>query len=39
EAGAVTVENFKAVVNPEKCTGCNKCVEACPQGCISSFIV
>ena len=35
EAGAVTVENFLACVDPEKCTGCGKCAEVCPQHCIA----
>ncbi len=34
ETGAVTVTNFLATVDPEKCTACGKCVEACPQKCI-----
>jgi len=34
EAGAITVESFLATVDPDKCTACGKCVEACPQGCI-----
>ena len=34
EAGAITVTNFLATVDPAKCTACGKCVEACPQGCI-----
>lgn len=37
EAGAVTVENFKATVDPNKCTGCGLCIEACPQGTITPF--
>ena len=37
EAGAVQVEEFHAVVDPEKCTACGKCVEACPRGCITMF--
>ena len=31
---AVTVKNFNAHVDTEKCTGCGKCNEACPVGCI-----
>ena len=34
EADAITVTNFLATVDPEKCTACGKCAEACPQGCI-----
>ena len=32
---AIRVENFHAIVDPEKCTGCGSCVEQCPQSCIS----
>lgn len=38
EAGAVTVQNFKATVDPEKCTGCMACVEVCPLGTLTAFI-
>lgn len=31
EYGAVKVENFHALIDPEKCTGCGKCAEGCPQ--------
>ena len=34
ESGAVTVNQFKASVDPAKCTACGKCVEVCPQDCI-----
>lgn len=34
ESGAVTVENFAAHVDYDKCTGCGKCHEACPVKCI-----
>lgn len=34
ETGAITVSNFLASVDPEKCTACGKCAEVCPQGCI-----
>lgn len=37
EAGAVKVTDFNAYVTPELCTGCGKCVEACPQHCITYF--
>ena len=29
-----TVENFVAHVDTDKCTGCGKCREVCPIGCI-----
>ncbi len=32
---AIHVENFHAVVDPEKCIGCGACAEACPRHCIS----
>lgn len=38
ESAAVTVSNFKAAVYPEKCTGCNACIDACPQGTITAFL-
>ncbi len=34
-SGAITVENFLAKIDPEKCTGCGACAEACVQKCIS----
>lgn len=33
--GAISVQNGVAVVNPEKCTACGRCVEICPKGIIS----
>lgn len=33
-AGAVTVENFKATIDPDKCTGCGTCAEKCPKKAI-----
>lgn len=35
EAGAVTVTNFCAHIDAEKCTACGKCVENCPCHCIT----
>lgn len=35
ETGAITVTNFCASIDPEKCTGCGICVENCPGKCIS----
>ena len=37
ESGAIRLENFHAVVDPEKCTACGKCAEACPRHCITMF--
>lgn len=35
EFGAVTVENFLAKIDAEKCTACGKCIAACPQKIIT----
>lgn len=35
EAGAITVENNTAKVNPELCTGCGSCAAECPVGAIA----
>lgn len=32
--GAVTLENGRSVIDPEKCIRCGKCVSACPYGAI-----
>lgn len=37
EAGAISVVNFLAHVDPDKCTNCGKCIEACPAKCISEL--
>ena len=37
EKGAVSVQNFKASIDPAKCGGCNECVSACPQGSITAL--
>ncbi len=34
EFGAVTVENNLAKIDPEKCTACGACFDACPTKCI-----
>ena len=34
EYGAVTVTNYLAHIDPEKCTACGACVTACLSGCI-----
>jgi len=34
ESEAITVSGFLATVDPDRCTACGKCVEACPQHCI-----
>lgn len=31
ETGAITVENFLAHIDEEKCSACGKCADACPQ--------
>ncbi len=31
---AITVENFLARIDPEKCNNCGKCAEVCPRGII-----
>ncbi len=33
--GAITICNGVAIIDPEKCKGCSKCVEACPKKLIS----
>lgn len=38
DKGAVTIENFKATIDPAKCGGCNECAEACPQGTITGLL-
>lgn len=37
EFDAITVTNFHATVDPEKCTNCGKCTEVCPKHCITLF--
>ncbi len=32
--GAVTVENFHAVIDPDKCVGCGACEQKCPKKAI-----
>ena len=32
--GAITVEDFHATIDQEKCTQCGKCAEVCPKKCI-----
>jgi Na+-translocating ferredoxin:NAD+ oxidoreductase RNF subunit RnfB len=34
---AITVENFLAVIHPEKCTNCGKCEEVCPTKAINEY--
>lgn len=34
EYGAIEICNGIAKVNPQKCTGCSKCISACPKGLI-----
>lgn len=33
--GAITVENYLAHIDYDKCTGCQKCIEKCPRKIIS----
>lgn len=35
EAGAVTLKNGLASIDPDKCTGCGSCVDACPRHVIT----
>lgn len=37
ESGAITVNNFHALVDPHKCTACGKCIVACPRGALTVF--
>lgn len=37
ESGAISVKNFVASVDPEKCNNCGACIEACPVKCIAPF--
>ncbi len=34
EQGAITVKNFNAEIDYEKCINCGKCAEVCPKKCI-----
>jgi RnfABCDGE-type electron transport complex B subunit len=36
--GAITVANFLAVIDPEKCTQCGACIEKCPTKCIQKVV-
>lgn len=38
EADAIKVNNFCAYVDMNKCVSCMKCIEGCPQGCITHFV-
>jgi ferredoxin len=33
-AGAVTMDGNLAVIDPDKCTACGTCVDACPTKCM-----
>ncbi len=36
-AGAISMNNNCAEIDPAKCENCGKCIEACPTGAISKF--
>lgn len=36
---AITIENFKATIDPEKCKSCGMCVVECPTGAINTYKV
>lgn len=38
-AGAITVKDFCAMVDPAQCNGCGACVDNCPQHCITYSVV
>ena len=37
--GAITVENFNATIDPDKCKSCGMCVVECPTGAINTYKV
>ena len=37
EAGAITVNNFLAHIDAEKCTNCGVCAEKCPRKIIKMY--
>ena len=36
-ADAIVIENFLAVIVPEKCVHCGHCADVCPRGCIQDI--
>ncbi len=38
EFDAITVTNFKASIDSDKCTGCGKCVDSCPRKLITMLL-
>lgn len=37
QGGAVVIDNYHALIDPDKCTHCGICQTACPVGCITKL--
>ena len=37
EYDAIKIENFRAIIDPDKCTSCGACVDVCPKDCITLY--
>ncbi|MFQ9440833.1 MAG: 4Fe-4S binding protein [Acutalibacteraceae bacterium] len=37
EYDAIKIENFRAIIDPDKCTACGACVDVCPKDCITLY--